>query len=70
VFMCLCVPPNSILFSMRSLSYHEAYEITLLSVCLRVSFNFFVFYAVRAVSKENRSLVFPRFIIINFIIII
>jgi hypothetical protein len=54
VYFCVC-PPVCV-----SPLILEVYEITLLSVCLH-PLNFFVFYAVRLVSKENRRLVLPRY---------
>jgi hypothetical protein len=49
-------------FSLFSLLKKEAYEITLLYVCLCVGVSpyFLVFYAVHVVSKENMCLVLPK----------
>jgi hypothetical protein len=43
------------------LIFYEAYDITMPSVYLRISPNFFLFlYAVRVVSKESKRLFLPR----------
>jgi hypothetical protein len=50
LFFCLCIPSS---FSLAGLCDH-------LTVCLCIPPNFFVFYAVRDISKESGRLVLPR----------
>jgi hypothetical protein len=53
----LCPPPPQFFYVLYSPCHSEAYKITLLSVYL---LNFFIFYAVRVLTKESKRLVLPR----------